>query len=51
MSGGIVTRRAVDFLLSIHVWPFIAQPLPTLVEGLTKDDLAKLDAARRPVTG
>ena len=50
MPPGIATRRFVDFLLSLHVWPFVAVPLPTLVEGLSEADLAKLDAARRPVT-
>ena len=50
MGGDLVTRRFIDFLLSLHVWPFVAAPVPTLVEGLTKDELAKLDHARRPVT-
>ena len=49
MDGGVATRRFLDYLLSIHLWPFVAVPLPTLVEGLTDDELAKLDRARRPV--
>ena len=28
-----VTRRTVDFLLSIHLWPFVAAPLPTWWKG------------------
>ena len=46
---GVATRRFVDYLLSIHLWPFVAVPLPTLAEGLTDEELAKLDRARRPV--
>ena len=49
MAGGVATRRFLDYLLSIHLWPFVAVPLPTLVEGLSKEELIKLDRARRPV--
>ena len=48
-ADGVVTRRFVDYLLSIHAWPFIAQPLAALSEGLDAATRAKLAAARRPV--
>ena len=48
-GGGFMTRRMVDHLLSLHVWPFVAVPVPTLVEGLTDEERAKLETARDPV--
>ncbi len=45
------TRRFVDFLLSIHAAPFIAEPAWVWVDKMTKEQLARLEEAKRPVKG
>jgi hypothetical protein len=45
------TRRFVDFLLSIHAAPFIAEPAWVWVDKMTKGQLARLEQAKRPVKG
>jgi len=47
--GCFVTKRALDWFLSIHAAPFYAEPTPVNVDGMSKDQLAKLEAAKRPV--
>jgi hypothetical protein len=47
--AGTITRRALDWLLSIHAGPFVAEPIAVNVFGLTKDDLEHLEVARTPL--
>lgn len=47
--GGCITRRALDWFLSIHAGPFLAQPVAVNVLGLTKEDRERLEAMRRPL--
>jgi hypothetical protein len=42
----IVTRRVVDWLLSIHAAPFFARPVPVDVTGAPPETLAILEAAK-----
>ena len=44
-----VTRRAVDWLLSIHAYPFEAQPVPVNIAGMTKAERERLEQARTPL--
>jgi hypothetical protein len=44
-----ITRRALDFLLSIHAAPFRARPLRTYVGGCTVEQLKNLESAKQPV--
>jgi len=44
-----ITKRALDWLLSIHAAPFYAEPTPVNIDGMSKEQLAKLEAAKRPV--
>jgi hypothetical protein len=48
-SGGIITRRALDWLLGVHAAPFYVQPMLVDIEGMTDEQLAKLEAARKPL--
>lgn len=50
-SGNIVTRRVVDWLLSLHVRPFIAKPIAVDVLNISDTDRERLERAKRPVTG
>jgi len=43
----VVTRRVVDWLLSIHATPFYARAVPVDVTGASPETLARLEAARR----
>lgn len=47
--GGYATRRAVDFLVSIHAAPFLATPIPVNVHDITPELREKLEQARRPL--
>jgi hypothetical protein len=44
-----LTRRAVDFLLSIHAAPFVAEPVPVNMLGISEKDRLRLEAARKPL--
>jgi len=48
-SFPILTRRAVEYLLSKRIGPFWAQPLRADVAGLAKEKLRLLDRAKRPI--
>jgi hypothetical protein len=48
-SCGTITRRALDWLLSVHAAPFRAQPLRTDVSGLTAEQSKFLETAKEPV--
>ena len=50
-SGGWITRRALDWFLSIHAGPFVAQPIAVNVLGLTKEERERLETMRRPLPG
>ena len=45
----LITKRALDWLLSVHAAPFYAHPVLVNVAGLTPEQLARVEAARRPV--
>jgi hypothetical protein len=47
--GGYVTRRALDWLLSIHAGPFLAEPIAVNVFGLSNAEREKLELARHPL--
>ena len=49
--GGFLfaTRRFVDYLLSIHAWPFTATPIPVLEVGIEAEHLRRLELAHQPV--
>ena len=47
--GGKITRRALDWLLSIHAGPFVAQPIAVNVFGLSATELARLETVRKPL--
>ena len=49
LGGNIVTRRVIDFLLSIHAAPFKAEPVPVNVLGLSKAELKRLGTAKAPL--
>jgi|SRR5579872_273465 len=49
--GGWITRRALDWLLSIRAGPFVAIPIAVNVYGLTKAERETLELARRPIAG
>lgn len=46
-----VTRRAVDWLLSIHAAPFYARPVRVCVDGMTDEQLERLGRVKRTVAG
>ena len=46
---GYITRRAVDFLLSVDAKPFCAQPVRARIDHLTKEQRERLEEARRPI--
>jgi hypothetical protein len=50
-SCGTITRRALDWLLSVHAAPFRAQPLRTNISGLTAEQRRFLETANEPVKG
>lgn len=45
---GIVTRRVIDWLLSIHATPFVAEPVAVDTSKMTSDQLQRLEVIRRP---
>ena len=47
--GGFITKRCLDWLLSVHAAPFYALPALVNVEGLSPEQLAKIEAAGEPV--
>lgn len=49
MPNGFVTRRVLDFLLSVHAWPFAAKPIGVNVLDLSEEDRKRLKAAKRPL--
>lgn len=49
--AGLVTRRLIDFLLSIHAGPFVAFSVPTNVYGLHPKERQRLELAKKPVEG
>ncbi len=44
-----VTRRTVDWLLSVHAAPFYARPVRVWVDGMTDEQKGWLERAKRPV--
>lgn len=46
-GNGIVTRRAVDFLLRIHAGPFRAKPLRAYVGSCTPEQRERLETAKK----
>lgn len=46
-----ITKRALDWLLSIHAAPFFAEPVLVCVDAMTDKQRKKLEAAKRPVGG
>jgi hypothetical protein len=47
----IASRRIVDLLISLDAQGFSAEPIPVWVDNMTKDQLARLEEAKRPVKG
>jgi len=45
-GGGVITRRALDWLLSVHAGPFRARPLRTDVTGMTPEEWEHLEQAK-----
>ena len=45
----IVTRRFVDFLLAIHVGPFVALPIQIWTDGMSKQQREWLERAKKPL--
>ena len=45
-ASGVITRRALDWLLSVHAAPFCAEPLAADVSGLTRDQREFLETAK-----
>ncbi|MFV0443487.1 MAG: hypothetical protein ACK5Q5_07945 [Planctomycetaceae bacterium] len=43
----VVTKRVVDWLLSIHAAPFVARPLLVNVQGASPEIVQKLEVAKR----
>ncbi len=46
-----VTKRAVDFLLANDVWPFEASPVRANIKGISKEKMAMIERAKRPIEG
>lgn len=46
-SYGRVTRRFVDFLLSVHAYPFVAVPISANIHGITAEKKDLLESALR----
>lgn len=49
MTGGLITKRALDFLLSIHAAPFWYRPALVDVTGVSDEKLKQIRAAADPV--
>jgi len=48
-GSSYITRRAVDWLLSIHAAPFVARPVRVWVDKMTNEQKGWLERAKRPV--
>lgn len=48
--GDWITKRALDFLISIHARPFSAVPLKADVSGLTDEQWKRLELSTKPVS-
>lgn len=49
MDGNIITKRALDYLLSIHAAPFRAEPMLVDLRGCNAAQLKRLEDARKPI--
>ncbi|MBS0264371.1 MAG: hypothetical protein JSS02_20710 [Planctomycetes bacterium] len=49
--GGAISRRTLDWLLSIQAGPFFAEPIAVNVAEITREERDKLEAARDPLPG
>lgn len=47
LAGHFVTKRVVDWLLSIHATPFVAKPVLVDVEGASAEVLERLEEIKR----
>jgi hypothetical protein len=45
LARRVVTRRVIDWLLSIHAVPFVAEPVAVDTSKMSADQLRKLEAA------
>lgn len=48
--GDLITKRALDFLISVHARPFSAVPLKADVSGLTDEQWKRLELSTKPVS-
>lgn len=45
-DGRMITKRALDWLLSVHAAPFYARPIRVCVDGMSEKQLRQLEAAK-----
>ncbi len=46
LRTNVVTKRVIDWLLSIHAAPFVARPVLARLDGATPEQLKMLEAAK-----
>ncbi len=45
----LISKRALDWLLSIHAVHFCARPIQVCIDGMTAEQLKKLENAQKPI--
>lgn len=49
LRDSFITKRALDWLLSVHAAPFVARPARVCIDGMTDKQKKWLEAATKPL--
>ncbi|WP_298869328.1 hypothetical protein [uncultured Gimesia sp.] len=49
LDTNVVSKRALDWLISIHAAPFCARPVQFCIDGMTDQQLQQLDVVQKPI--